>query len=112
MVADTSLANLQSGQSDPEIVAEMCQNSGKARFNANPHLAELQHEMFRLAMDKELDAAKKTAAANTFVKLEERRRLNLGKADPATVKTEPKRRRKASTGPASDPTPKPSTEPS
>ncbi len=105
MVAEASLSNLQSGSATTEIAVAQGQTSGKARYNANPQLAELQHEMFRLAMDKELDPAKKTAAANTFVKLEERRRLNLGKANPAPVKSEPKRRSRQS-GPI-EPAPKP-----
>ncbi len=65
--------------------------TNSSRFCATTKLAELQLAMHSLAMDGELDPAKRTAAANTFVKLEERRRLNLMKANPAPVKSEPKR---------------------
>ncbi len=80
-------------------------NSERARWSSNTKLAEIQLEMHRIAMDDSLKPQQRTAAANAFVNLEERRRLNLGKANPAPVKSEPKRRsRQASTGPASEPT--------
>lgn len=96
MVAQASLDNLPKDSTESAANGKKgAETTNRLRFNSNVKLAELQHEMFRLAMDKELDAAKKTAAANTFVKLEERRRLNLGHANPAPVKSEPKRSKRS-----------------
>lgn len=87
-------------------------NSRLSRFNATPKIAELQMIAYRMAKSPRSKPHIKIAAMGRFVDLEERRRLNLGRADPATVKTEPKRQRKPSSGPASEPTPKPTTDPS
>jgi len=70
--------------------------SGQMRFNSTLQIAELQHIMRDLAKDMSIDPAKRTAAANAYVKLEAQRRCNLGKANPAPVKSEPKRGKRSS----------------
>ncbi len=91
MVAEASLANLAPVQVPDNISAEKRARSIMARRSTNAELAEIQLAMYALAMDDSLEPAKRTAAANAFVNLEERRRMNLGKANPAPVKSEPKR---------------------
>ena len=96
MVAEASLANLKSGLPSLEIAVSAGKDSGKARMNSNVKLADMQIIAYEMAMDDSLEPHKRINAMKTFAVLEERRRLNLGKANPAPVKSEPKRGKRSS----------------
>ncbi len=103
MVAEISLNNMLHNHN--VNAAKGTARSALARLSPNSKLAEMQLIAHEMALDPELKPSQRMFAMRTFAVLEERRRLNLGKANPAPVKSEPRsKQRKASTGPASEPT--------
>lgn len=121
MPAQASLDNLKSGVNGHTFTTEE-QKKGAKRTNTSrrdytAELAEMQAVLMKIVTQPcfqydnkgeilPVPAREIAAAARAFQVLEAQRRMNLGKANPAPVKSEPKRRSRSSSGPI-EPAPKP-----
>jgi hypothetical protein len=102
-VTAESLANLKSGHDGYQLSAKDAEQSRKNRINPVSDIVAMQAVLKKIVTGHvrwlngeeviDIPAREIAAVAKSYQVLEAQRRMNLGKANPAPVKSEPKRKR-------------------